>query len=301
MPSVTKDATLGVTMKRAVVFLLALFLGAAMPAFAQTAGSDELLHRLASSNGGTAEVFIGKLPTGLPQVPLPDATLVGSVHHSMESPMTIDSYQLYYDAGPDSLKAYVDALVAAGWKHRQLPGNSGGFVSSSGFASGIYCKASGPMITAQVGADPKHLDISISTSSASDLVCGRNSLAAITAAMMRSPLPQLHVPDGVQMSVSPIGMPNGQSSAYIHNGTSATALLDGFAAQMATAGWTAGPKSAGSSIASQTFAKLDDKKTPWQCTISIQAVDGKPGEFVAFISAADLDALSKGASALFTH
>ena len=186
-------------------------------------------------------------------------------------------------------------------RHQQLPGNNGGFVSSTGFGSGIYCKPGDPMITAQVGTDPKDLDVSISTSTASDLVCGRNPITAFTAAMLKSPLPQLHAPYGVKMLVSPIGVPNGQSAAYIYNGTSAGALLDGFATQMASAGWTAGPKSAGSAIASQTFQKIDDKKAPWQCTISIQAVDGKLGEFVAFISTANVNALSKGQSPLFTH
>jgi hypothetical protein len=101
--------------------------------------------------------------------------------------------------------------------------------------------------------------------------------------------------------VSPMGVPNGQSAAYIHNGTSAGALLDVFSAQMASAGWAAGPKSAGAAIASQTFQKADEKKAPWQCTISIQAVDGKPGEFIAFISAANVDVLSKGGSTLFSR
>jgi hypothetical protein len=288
-------------MNRSAIFVAALFLGSALPALAQTTGSDALLQRVASPNGGTAEIFVGKLPTGLPQVPLPNATLVGSVHRTMETPLQVDSYELYYDAEPDALKAYSDALAAAGWKHTQLPGNSGGFVASTGFASGIYCKAGGPMVTAQAGADSKNLNVSISSSSATDIVCGRNPLAAVAAAMAKSPLPQLHAPDGVKMTVSPLGVPNGQSAAYIHNGTSADVLLDSFAAQMATAGWSAGPKSAGGAIASQTFQKPDEKKAPWQCTISIQAVDGKPGEFIAFISAANVDVLSKGGSMLFSH
>jgi hypothetical protein len=288
-------------MNRSIVFVAMLLLGTAIPALAQTTGSDALLQRIAAPNGGTAEIFVGKLPTGLPAIPLPNATLVGSVHQSMETPMQVDSYQLYYDAGPDTLKAYGDALAAAGWKRAQLPGNSGGFVASTGFASGIYCKPGAPMINAQAGADSKNLDVSVSAGSATDIVCGRNPLTALTAAMTKSPLPQLHAPDGIKMSVSPMGVPNGQSAAYIHNGTSADALLGSFAAQMTNAGWTAGPKSTSGAIASQTFQKADEKKAPWQCTISIQAVDGKAGEFIAFISAANVDVLSKGGSTLFSH
>jgi hypothetical protein len=224
------------------------------------------------------------------------------VHQSMETPMQIDSYRLYYDASLDTFKAYADALAAAGWKHRDPPTNSGGFVASTGSKSAIYCKAGGPMVTVQIGADSKNLDVSISLNgSANDIVCGNSPLAAFVKAFTNAMLPQLHAPDGVEMSVSPISVPNGQSTAYIHNGTSAGALLDTFAAQMTTAGWASGPKSAGSAIASQTFAKTDDKKAPWQCVISIQAVDGKPGEFVAFISTANLNVLSKGGSTLFSH
>jgi hypothetical protein len=35
--------------------------------------------------------------------------------------------------------------------------------------------------------------------------------------------------------------------------------------------------------------------------ISIYAIDGKPGEFVAFIDTANVDALAKGSSTLFSH
>jgi hypothetical protein len=293
----------GVTMSRTAFFLATLVLTSAIPAFAQTTdNATSLLNRIAAKNGGTAEVFVAKLPTDMPKVPLPAATLVGSVHESVESPITIDSYDLYYDAAPGALKTYGDALTAAGWKQHQLPTNRGGFVSSTGPQSAIYCKASGPLITAQIGTNPKDLNLSINTSgSTSDLLCGKNPITSFMKAFTASVLPQLHAPDGVRMSVSPMGIPNGQSAAYIHNGTSANALIDGFAAQMGGAGWTAGPKSTGSSIVSQTFAKLDDKKVPWQCTISIQAVDGKPGEFVAFIDTADLSALAKGSSAMFSH
>jgi hypothetical protein len=193
-------------------------------------------------------------------------------------------------------------LTAAGWKPRDLPTNSGGFVASTGPKSAIYCKADGPLITAQLGADPKDLDVSISSNgTANDLVCGKGALASLVKAFTSSVLPQLHAPEGIRMSVAPIGMPNGQSAAYIHNGSSAGALLDGFAAQMTAAGWQAGAKSADATIASQNFSKTDEKKTPWACGISIYAVSGKPGEFVAFIDTANIDALAKGATTLFQH
>lgn len=193
-------------MNRIAALVATLFFGFVAPAFAQTTASDTLLQRIASQNGGSADVFVGKLPTDMPEVPLPEGTLVGSVHQSMETPIAIDSYQLYYNASPDALKAYGDALVAAGWKHQELPTNSGGFVASTGPTSAIYCKANGPLITAQVGTDPKDLNVSISSSgSASDIVCGRSPLSAFVKAFTNSVLPQLQAPDGVKMSVSPVG------------------------------------------------------------------------------------------------
>jgi hypothetical protein len=290
-------------MKRTIIFAATLVFASVIPALSQTTDSDKLLQRLAAQSGGTAQVFVGKLPQDVPKVPLPDAALVGSVHQSLESPITVDSYNLFYDATPDTLKAYGAALVAAGWKQQPLmPGGGGGFVSSTGPTTAVYCKAEGPMITARIGEDPQDLLVTISPHGAtSDILCGRNSITALVGAMMKTSLPPLHAPQGVRMSVTQIGMPNNQSAAYIHNGTSASDLLNGFASQLVAAGWHAGSISSGPSIASQTFTKADDKKALWQCLISVSAVDGKPGEFVAFITAADLDALSKGASTFFSH
>ncbi|HTU69171.1 MAG TPA: hypothetical protein VMF11_02530 [Candidatus Baltobacteraceae bacterium] len=289
-------------MKRTVISLAALLAAYAIPVFAQTPDNETLLlHRLAAIGGGTAAVYVGTLPADMPKVPLPSATIVGSVHQSLESPVTVDTYNLYYNAGAGTLKAYGAALIAAGWKEQPFPTNAGGFVSSTGPQTAIYCKANAPLITAQTGAaDPQDLRVSISEQGTTgDLICGRNPLMALVSSALRSPLPKLQAPVGVRMSVSQIGFPSGQSAAYIHNGSSAGALLDGFANQMTAAGWQAGTKSSGTSLASQTFQKVDAKNTPWRCVISVVAIDGKPGEFVAFISTADVKALSKGESALF--
>jgi hypothetical protein len=289
-------------MKHTIILTAMLALTASIPAAAQTTASDELLHRIAAQAGGTAEVFVGKLPPDLPKVPLPNVPLVGSVHQSIETPVAIDSYQLYYDATADTLKSYGDALTAAGWKHQEFPTGGGGFVSSTGPTSAIYCKEGSPLVTAQVGADPKDLNVSISSSgSANDLVCGKNPLTSFMKAFTNTPLPPLHAPEGVRMSVSPVGVPNGQSAAYIHNGTSAGDLLNSFAAQMRAVGWAWGAVELGKQYANGTFRKLDDKNHPLQCVISISAVDGKPGEYIAFIDVANLDTLSKGSSTLFQH
>lgn len=287
-------------MKRTIVFAATLLLASALPAFAQRTDKEtELLNRLASGSG-TAQVLVGKLPADMPEVPLPAGTIVGSVHKTVDAPISVESYDLYYDAAPSALESYSAALSAAGWKKHGLPGAGGGFVASSGPTTAIFCKEHAPLITAQLGSNPDDLRLSITESASStDLLCGKNPLLALMKNVMRSPLPNLHAPAGVRMVVSQIPLPNAQSAAYFYNGSSAGALLDDFAAQMTAAGWHAGPKVDGTAIVSEIFGKNDEKNATWRCVISIFSVDDKPGEFVAFIHDANLTALSKGTSTLF--
>jgi hypothetical protein len=286
-------------MRRTIVLAAALVLTLAIPALAQTTDNESvLLHRLAAASG-TAEVFIGKLPADVPNIPLPAAPVVGSVHQSVESPIAVDTYNLYYNAQPGTWDAYGAALIAAGWTKQALL-SRGGFVASTGRKISIYCKEHAPMITAQMGEDPEDLRVSITKrGGTADIVCGKNPLVGLVSNALQSPLPELHAPDGVRMMVSQIPVPNAQSAAYIFNGSSSGALLDGFAAQMTAAGWRASAQSSGPAVVSQTFQKVDEKNATWQCVISIYAVSGKPGEFVAFINDANLAALSKGTSTLF--
>jgi hypothetical protein len=290
-------------MRRIVWAAISLFfLATISAAFAQSTPDlqAELLQRLASANG-KADVVVGALPANLPKVPLPQATIVGSIHQTMDSPIVIDMYQLYYDAAPDALANYESALTSAGWKRRNLTGG-GGFIASSGPQMAFYCKSGGPTITAQSGDDPKNLNVTInSKSDVTDLACGDSPLSGIISAMSRMPLPELHAPDGVRMSVALAAMPNQQSAAYIHNGTSAGDLLAHFASQMTSAGWQSGVNATGSGIASQSFTKTDKDHALWECVISIYAVSGKPGEFIASTSVQDVDALSKGQSTLFSR
>ncbi len=289
-------------MKRTIVLVATLLLASTLPAVAQTTDKEtELLDRLASGTG-TAQVLIGQLPVDMPHVPLPAGTIVGSVHQTIEAPMSIESYNLYYDAVPGALDSYSAALSAAGWKKHGLPGAGGGFVASSGPTTAIFCKEHAPLITAQRGSSPGDLRVSITESqSSSDILCGKNPLLALMNSALRSPLPNLQAPAGVRMVVAQIPVPNAQSAAYIYNGSAAGALLDDFATQMTAAGWRSGPKSDGTAIVSELFTKDDEKNAPWRCVISIFSVADKPGEFVAFIHDANLTALSKGTSTLFQH
>ncbi|MGB6986063.1 MAG: hypothetical protein WBD74_08855 [Candidatus Aquilonibacter sp.] len=288
-------------MKRTFVLLAVLLFASARPASPQAPDNTMLLlQRLVTQyGGGHAEVFVGKLPADMPKVPLPGLTILGSIHrtsHTQGKDDTSDSYEVLYDATADSMNAYRSAVVAAGWANKQAPFNgTGGFVSSRGPSSSTYCKANAPMISIWSGADPNDVTITVAqTDKMVDLVCGGPEAMAklMTAQMQRvmeSAMPELRAPSGVTMAAASDGTPmNGRSAAYIHDGTSAGALLDAFAAQLIAAGWQAGVKSSGTGMVSQAFERTDDKKVQWNAVISVIAVNSKPGDFVAFVDATHL-------------
>lgn len=238
----------------------------------------------------------------MPNVPLPGADLIGSVERKVD-PSTTYSYELYYDAAPGTLKAYLEALGSAGWKTSDSPMvRSGGFVSSTSPEFAIYCKPNAVSIMTQTGPDPRDLLISITPAgdTASEMCGGAAAIALMVAASMPSLLPDLQAPPGVTMSVtSPGSSMNVRSAAYIQKGSSAAKLLEGFATQMTGTGWQASARAGGPGIASQAFQKLDDKKTLWQCVISVHAIDDKPGDYVAFVDMTSLDGASTGNSSGF--
>jgi hypothetical protein len=289
-------------MKRIFVLLAALLFASALPASPQTPDKTTLLlWRLAARGQTTGDVLVGKLPADLPNVPLPDADLIGSVQRKLDSSATY-SYELYYDATSGALKTYLATLSSAGWKTSDTPlGRSGGFVSSSGPEFAIYCKPNAPSITTQRKPDTRDLTLSITPSAdaASDMCGGAAAMASMIVASMQPLLPDLQGPPEVTMTASTSGIPqSGRSSAYIHHGSSATALLENFATQMINAGWEGNAKTAGPAIASQAFSKTDDKKVQWQSVVSVHAVDGKPGDFVAFVDAVRVDGASTGYSSV---
>ncbi len=293
-------------MKRTFVLLVALLVAAALPASGQTPDKTTLLlQRLVMQyGGGQAEVFVGKLPADMPKVPLPDVTVLGSIHRKIDTAGegdTTDSYEVLYDATADAMNAYRAALSAAGWanKHTPFDGGAGGFVPSRGPSSSVYCKASAPMISIWTGADPTDITVTVAqTAKMADLVCGGPEAMAklMTAQMQRvmaAALPELHAPAGTTMRLGRSGIQTGQSGAYISGASSAQKLLDNFSAQMRAAGWQPGASSTDTALASQTFHFVDTNKTPWQCVITVYAVDGKPGDFIGFIDATNLSTVGK--------
>lgn len=281
-------------MQRFVLLAALLSIAAAVPVYAQSTGDTMLLlRRVADRSGGTVEVLVDALPANMPDVPLPKARLIGSVHQQSNAPIRADSYDVYYDAPPGTLDAYARALAAAGWQpHPFPPAQHGGFVSSHGPLLDVYCKPDAPIVTAHVGKDADDLRVSIGTiSAASAVLCGKSPFAAAMAltGAVRAPLPDLQPPQGTRVTTPLLAnMLNGGSSARIDGGSSARQLLGAFAQQMTSAGWHAGAKSTSDTVASQTFRYVDTKNTAWQGVITVSAVDGKPGAFIAFVNATRL-------------
>jgi hypothetical protein len=265
-------------MKRTFVLFAALLFASALPASPQATDKTMLLlQRVAAQNGGRADVLVGKVFADMPKVPLPDATLIGTVHRTRETLYAdTGTYDLFYDAATTTVKGYESALAAAGWMGQDIGG--GGFVSSSGAGVKAYCKANAPFIMLWTGEDPSDFRVSVSGANQEDDVnCDPRQI--------RSPLPELHAPQGATMSLA-LGsytFSGGRSTARIHNGSSATALLDAFAAQMASDRWQLGVRSSAVGIASQSFSKTDSEKVQWQCMIVVSAMAGTPSDFLALV------------------
>ena len=149
------------------------------------------------------------------------------------------------------------------------------------------------MIGIWIGEDPNDVTLTIlPRSKGVDVLCGGpEAMVRMMTSVMPSALPELHAPPGVSMRLGRPGIQTGQSGAYISGASSAQNLRDNFSAQMRAAGWQPGATSTGTALASQTFHFVDTAKAPWQCVITVYAVDGKPGDYIGFIDATNLSTL----------
>lgn len=283
--------------------LFAFALSAALlpgAAIAQTAPDKtmQMLQMVADqqTGGGTAEVTVGALGSGLPNVPLPNAEIVGTIHGKPAgdvSALVSSNYQLYYLATDEQIKNYEDALVAAGWAQSAILGH-GGFVSNGPGELHVYCHADSPAIsTVSSGDNPRRLQVSITAGGASTAMCSGGGMLQMMKALspsLNAPLPSLRAPQGAQMQAQLSTASLGRTSARVTGASSAQSLLEAFAAQFAGAGWTAGPKTAANGVALQTFSR-SEKKRQWECALSIYAVAGRPGEYFAVIQPTDVTTL----------
>jgi hypothetical protein len=262
-----------------------------VPTIAQAATTDKemlMLQRLASLQATSpVEVFVGKAPSAMPEVPLPSAEIIGSVK-------TKDSAQLLYIGSPDIVEKYRKQLTDRGWKASDFPpGTGGGFAGNSGPQNLVYCKAGTEQVIGVWFSGPSSDDLRVSVATGENWKgsCSAADMVLQAMAQTRTPLPDLQAPSGAEMISSQAGNPSGRSGAYIKGATSMSAVLASFASQMTAAGWNAGARTASDSIASQSFSIVDDKKTTWQCMLTVYAVDGKPKDYLAFVDVTNLTSL----------
>lgn len=288
-------------MKRVFIFIgVAILLCA--PVSAAPLGDDAkavlLLQRVANQFGqGNTDVAVGKVTKGAPLIPVPTDELLGSVHVNMKSQQSAgEMTTLYYVGLPDSAARYQKALLTAGWTTPVFPGrHAGGFVqpSDEGAGEGIYCKKDGPTIMVQsTGIHKDDFRVIASQGVNQDIFCDPAKMVQLMAAS-QPVLPELQAPAGMQMEVAKAGNTLGRSGAHIRGATSPQAVLADFTKQLVASGWTAGATSANDTIASQTYHFVDAMKVPWQCLLTVYAVDGRPGEVLAFIDLTDLSKLKK--------
>jgi hypothetical protein len=282
--------------------LVCAFIAALLPGTvaAQTAPGKtaELLQIIADqlTGGGHADITIGALGTDVPKVPLPSAEIIGSIAGKpagTAGSLVGSRYEIYYAATDEAIKTYAKTLAAAGWKPQSFLGQ-GGFVSNDSTDAAVYCRADAPAITTAAGGkDQRYLQVAIMSGRAAATMCSIGNMMSMMKAVapsMDAPLPELHAPAGAQMQAALPAASLGRASALITSSSEAKTLLDAFAAQFVSAGWTAGPTASGAGIASQTFDRTDDQKQEWECVLTIYPVNGKPGTYLASIQPTNLTA-----------
>ena len=281
----------------ALGILLACLRGPA-PALAQSDEQNalELARRIASMQGvASAQVFVGKLPNGLPAIPLPEARIVGSVATKGFAPEQTDRFEVYYDGDPAVLAAYGAKMRGDGWSERPTPYNlpRGGFQPAPFGSFHVFCKAGKPSIIARLAAKSRDLSVGVSASMRQD-ACSEDFPGDMRAMLerMQTPLPDLQAPSGVDMTVSQAGNPSGASGAFLKGPQSVSALLQAFAGQFSAAGWRASSSLANDQLGSQSFHFTDAKRQQWQTVLTIYTSDIDPQTHYAFLDVTNLTAQS---------
>lgn len=266
----------------------------------------KLAQRLAEPGGmGTAIVTLHELPARFPgSIPLPRATLLGSVAHaapkvrsSSGSGVSVSysgSLSLYY-VSPNrdaTVKAYEDALRAAGWKHADLaerfPFQRGGFGTQfpryDAWCSSGAAQAAVTIRT--VADDATALDIGVlEPAPGVGMICNPQQ-SPFQDFLRPSPLPPFTAPPGITIENSGnLGGDGSTSAARLTSSLGLGPVFESFAKQMRDAGWT--PKSASSAagLQSQTFTKTIDG-TPYVTLLTIYALDAT--HYVALADASNV-------------
>ena len=276
-----------------VVFVaVALMADARASAQATASSTLELMQHLASMpSQSQADVFIGRLPDARIDVPMPAATLLGSiVIHYVPPAYGAPQTDIYYDGDQTSLEAYASALEKAGWTRKQTPyetSTHGGFQEPPKLLDQLYCRGKGQILVTFVPRT-RDLRVTLFEGPLGNMMCGMNP----PANQSEDPLPTLNAPQGEEMNIS-AGNPAVASDALFRGPKPISELMQIFSADFTQAGWTAGVGSQSRALASRSFEFIDGKNEHWQAVLTIYRVNGQQDAAIGFIDLTNLTRLSK--------
>lgn len=242
--------------------VIAVALSAA-PAQAQSDTTARLLQALAASQGQSASVTVGALPAGgVSGVPLPAEPVLGSIVSGPETAFAslgpAETTEVFYSV-PDAktaAAAYDGALERAGWKRRR-PLQLGGFAASAFAQLDEYCGKGERYVTVRaLKGDSGVFLVTIVRQEPAAMFdpCAAGSPLLRIETQMRSPLPELRAPQGIDMATPfPPANPFGSSSAYLHTTRPLGEMLAAFSGQLVKAGWIAGRDVVGADVAAETL------------------------------------------------
>lgn len=313
---------------------LSLLIAAATPADRAARTLKFALAVLAASTRSKSNVYPGTLPPRFPKnIPLPGADLLGSIVTIMSNTQTVaiqeddgpphaavavpqgspQEIQLYYDASSRqsaTLTEYMHRLSASGYSSTDFDtAFEDPTVSPGGFAETVpptaaypryFCKGDSLVAATRVSEAPGVIGIGILTGRGAAMTCAAAAFlkAAPRQNQKMPPLPTLHAPANATMQNTTYdpGWPAG-SSALIKAQQTAAEIGDGFAQQMASAGWTAEAPAASAAAFVGAFRKTQGGRH-YYATLTVIST-GKPERFQAILQQRDLDAVTPPAAPAF--
>jgi len=278
----------------ALGFCASLALAPACAGASDAGDALELAARIAAHGAGEAKVYLHAVPPDFaPSVPLPHATLLGSVVPSgsgfSAGFMRIDvanvayPVALYYDA-PDRgavVSAYESALGASGWKRvadftSRLPFQSGGFTMQIPHNDMWCAPGSAPqtMVSVQQPVDDASaLTVDVSTGTSVAMLCGNAGMPfPLNLSYPKSPLPTFTGRDGVGITSGGPAIDGTTTGARITSSLGLAAVFETFAKQLRDAGWSPAQPAASPATRSQTFTKTVDGK-PYTALLTVYTLD----------------------------
>ncbi|HZO93962.1 MAG TPA: hypothetical protein VFB22_09320 [Candidatus Baltobacteraceae bacterium] len=283
-------------MIRAVLALGFAASAALTPIFATASDADDALvlaQRIAGRGGQEAHVLLHAVPPDLPAVPLPAATLLGSVSQALPAStnglgwtaaLSGHPTELYYDA-PDrdaAVASYEAELRRKGWTRGEsladrLPLPQGGFTLSFPQLR-MWCSPSGSAVPADITLqEPQSpasaLDVGVGTGAQVNLLCAKpGSLPAFPMLLPPSPLPKFRASAGIDIAASGPSGDGTTTAARITSSLPLAAVFESFAKQLRDAGWSAGEPAASAGMRSATFTKTVNG-TSYVAMLAIYALD----------------------------